>query len=357
MTYTNRFTFTNMPRFNLIERGLGYLNNIRKIDIDGNLVHAVIEGTNLYNVEGWIDFTNQKFRYYECSCPYTGDGHKSCKHIAALMLYLDLYINGGSIEDMFDSYVMDAIIAYTKLLEELRIITTSDTIINSLLNKKGSELRLNREYAIPYEVINKKLDDKTLVRCFRRLVSFRVLKEDKRDHSYFINKEYNNPYKVFFSKYHFLYADEDDYYRESYWGRNEKTVYKGFDVLTYYSCFMKKGIPADKELLYIDNDYEIICQDDESYNEENVIFKIDRHEMSVDALAYFIHSIKDKDRKDLLLSLLEEGKINYLNIEDHLDSYNAERNNSRIFQREYFIGREVKDLLDFEIPFFFSKAY
>ena len=117
MSYKNRFGFKQSVAFKYIIRGFEYLDRIRDFQMDGNIVHAKIYGTQPYDVCFAIDFKNRKIMYANCTCPYLNE-HKMCKHIAALMLYVDLHINGGSVKELCVYRLANVIVSKLKELNE-----------------------------------------------------------------------------------------------------------------------------------------------------------------------------------------------------------------------------------------------
>ena len=69
------------------ERGISYYNSgrITSVRLAGGAVRAVVEGTDMYNVELAWNGGDGKGEYY-CDCPYSYEGE--CKHVVAVLLHV-----------------------------------------------------------------------------------------------------------------------------------------------------------------------------------------------------------------------------------------------------------------------------
>ena len=73
----------------ILSRGKNYYKENRILDIwwQDDLVTAYIDGSEIYRIELRVDGKNLNSFY--CSCPYSEDGEYMCKHIAAVLYYLE----------------------------------------------------------------------------------------------------------------------------------------------------------------------------------------------------------------------------------------------------------------------------
>ena len=73
----------------ILSRGKKYYKENRILDIwcQDDLVTAYIDGSEIYRIELRID--DKKLNSFYCSCPYSEDGEYMCKHIAAVLYYLE----------------------------------------------------------------------------------------------------------------------------------------------------------------------------------------------------------------------------------------------------------------------------
>lgn len=74
---------------NILLRGKSYYKENRILDVwyQKNLITAYIDGSEIYRVELSLD-DKELYNFY-CSCPYSEDGEYMCKHIAAVLYYLE----------------------------------------------------------------------------------------------------------------------------------------------------------------------------------------------------------------------------------------------------------------------------
>ena len=73
----------------ILSRGKNYYKDNRILDIwcQQDLVTAYIDGSEIYKVE--IVVNNKELNNFYCSCPYSEDGKYMCKHMAAVLYYLE----------------------------------------------------------------------------------------------------------------------------------------------------------------------------------------------------------------------------------------------------------------------------
>lgn len=357
MGYYNRFTFTNMPSIKYVLRGMEYLSKIKSINIDGCFVSVDIQGTSIYHVDGWIDYSNMKFREQRCNCPYINDGHRNCKHIAAVMLYLDLYINGGNTFEMFNSFLCEAIIVYINKLDELRVPVTYENLYNALIDLDARKLSYNPSYYFPYSLLDRKIDNATLTNALDRMIRLNILGIDKRDRTLFSKNKYRNPYLKFFTKYGLLKGEDEydnEYYGEYYYGDYVPLINNGISLVVYYSLFEKDDGPNSD--FYLTDDYEVeIVEPPIDY--DKYIYRFTRFKLSLDALSYFINSIANVELMKYLLSLLEDNKLDQNILKETIYSYKNVLKRFLEFKKEYIIGKATEEALNYNLEFNYSSRF
>lgn len=73
----------------ILSRGKSYYKEDRILDIwcQQDLVTAYIDGSEIYKVK--LRVNDKEVSNFYCSCPYSEDGEYMCKHIAAVLYYLE----------------------------------------------------------------------------------------------------------------------------------------------------------------------------------------------------------------------------------------------------------------------------
>lgn len=110
----------------VFERGQNYRDEgrIQRLDRFGDLVTAVVRGSNLYDVT--VDFSSRSIDT-QCTCPYDGGG--DCKHVVAVLLDVAANPPDGDSEDIetvldevsaddLQEFVRDALAEYPNLREQ-----------------------------------------------------------------------------------------------------------------------------------------------------------------------------------------------------------------------------------------------
>ncbi len=122
----------------ILERGIDYFirNLVENVYVKDNIIEATVHGTEEYKVE--IAKDNDEIRDLSCNCPYA-DGGSNCKHMAAVLFYLEDKENTLAGKDIGESI--------GKLVEEADKIIIEDFLIDilkndeKLLNKFKSKLQ------------------------------------------------------------------------------------------------------------------------------------------------------------------------------------------------------------------------
>lgn len=116
----------------ILGRGIDYFtsNLVENVYVKDNIIEATVYGTEEYKVE--IVKHNEEIRNLSCNCPYA-DGENNCKHMAAVLFYLEDKENTLSGQDIGESI--------GKLVEEADLIIIKDFLIDIL---KNDEKLLNR---------------------------------------------------------------------------------------------------------------------------------------------------------------------------------------------------------------------
>lgn len=116
----------------ILGRGLDYFirNLVENVYVKDNIIEATAHGTEEYKVE--IVKKNDEIIELSCNCPYA-DGGNNCKHMAAVLFYLEDKGRALKIEDIETSI--------TKLVKEADSVLVED-FLNDIL--KNDEKLLNR---------------------------------------------------------------------------------------------------------------------------------------------------------------------------------------------------------------------
>lgn len=116
----------------ILGRGVDYFirNLVENVYVKDNIIEATVYGTEEYKVE--IVKDNEGIIDLSCNCPYT-DGGNNCKHMAAVLFYLESKENTLVVQDIEESI--------GKLVEEADRIIIKDFLIDIL---KNDEKLLNR---------------------------------------------------------------------------------------------------------------------------------------------------------------------------------------------------------------------
>ena len=116
----------------ILGRGLDYFicNLVTNVYVKDNIIEATVYGTEEYKVE--IVKKNDEIIELSCNCPYA-DGGNNCKHMAAVLFYLEDKERVLKIEDIETSI--------TKLVKEADSVLVEDFLIDIL---KNDEKLLNR---------------------------------------------------------------------------------------------------------------------------------------------------------------------------------------------------------------------
>ena len=83
------YDFENYFDSPVLSRGKSYYKENRILDIwyQDDLVTAYIYGSEIYRIE--LRVNDKELNNFYCSCPYSEDGEYMCKHIAAVLYYLE----------------------------------------------------------------------------------------------------------------------------------------------------------------------------------------------------------------------------------------------------------------------------
>ena len=87
--FLRNYNFEENYAPHILARGKSYFHERRILDIwcHDNFVTAYIEGSEIYKVE--LRATIDELTYFSCTCPYSEDGECFCKHVAAVLYYLE----------------------------------------------------------------------------------------------------------------------------------------------------------------------------------------------------------------------------------------------------------------------------
>lgn len=87
--FLKNYNFEDHFDLNILSRGKSYYKENRILDIwcQDNTVTAYIDGSEIYRIE--LRINDKGLNNFYCSCPYSEDGEYMCKHIAAVLYYLE----------------------------------------------------------------------------------------------------------------------------------------------------------------------------------------------------------------------------------------------------------------------------
>jgi len=352
MSYKNCFTFNYQMGFRLIERGFQYLYRIKSITIEGNLITATIKGTYDYNVSALIDFENRTLVETSCTCPYREE-HRYCKHIAALMLYADLYINGGTPYELENYYIAEGILFVLKEYERLSISPTLSNLTKTLINKSIHSTGFRPPHICTYSDNLSSVSEKRFNEALHMLEKNKIIKINK-GYITILQQNFKKDYFYFFAKYSLLisYDNDDDEYEDGYYYplEIEESNY-GVDMLFYGPILSKESktdIYLDVEDKAIYDEFDIM--DIPNYHIENPpIPKID---LSNHVIEKIIYSYPNEQTKGDLIEKYENNKLTFDDIvalKDNNKKYSNIKNN-------YFIGKLVDICLSCNIPMYFKQS-
>ena len=83
------YNFEDHFDLSILSRGKSYYKENRILDIwcQDDLITAYIDGSEIYRIE--LRANDKELNNFYCSCPYSEDGEYMCKHIAAVLYYLE----------------------------------------------------------------------------------------------------------------------------------------------------------------------------------------------------------------------------------------------------------------------------
>lgn len=369
MSYVNRFTFKHSIGFRLLERGFPYLKRIKKIEIDGNLVHATIEGTELYDVTALINYQERILSFPTCSCPYQKD-HRHCKHLGAIVLYLDLYLNGGSVYELENYIISEVALLILNNLDKYSIPLNGETILKAMVDKNIFTFGYDFGHIMFNSDIFNKLPEKRVIEALRMLERMHCIKIFKDENIKILKSQVpEKGYYSFFAKYSFLeatkeiweYEEDDDCYLERgdlgtyFYGKKQDEVDGGVDVVNEY------GLVADYRYLktYLDIENKVILDEIEYEDIENKDFysyvELPKFQLSNNIVEYLVGLLPDNENKTKVIELYEDNKLDY----DTLLGYLTPNLKSKInnIVKNYYIGKLVEFCLENRVHFYFRKSY
>lgn len=360
MPYKNRFSFKKSISFKYIMRGFEYLDRIHDFSIDGNIVHAKICGTKEYDVSFAIDFEKRNISFATCSCPYINE-HHTCKHIVALMLYVDLYINGASLDDLCAHHLASFIAENLKIMNKKMKIVRLEDLEKITIGKNIFYTNIRFNYAshsfLPLENVSQSM----FIYAIDILKKYDVIQTDNKGvvwSNVRLLKNYKNQYLPFYSKYSLLMGYGDyvyDYFHENkYYDENEEYYYskeikekeKGIDLIGYYSFFRNDDL-KNFTFLYDEKINDFIFDDEISFGSGRII-PVERYDLSNSFIEFFISSVNDEDDKEYYLNEYEKG-----NFSKQILSTKDRAKFSKL-QKNYYIGKGVEFCLKNKIDFWFK---
>lgn len=148
----------------ILSRGKNYYKENRILDIwcQDDLVTAYIDGSEIYRIELRVD--DKKLNSFYCSCPYSEDGEYMCKHIAAVLYYLEeneipeLEISNKK-EIKQEEHKSELSKIYDKMNYELRKISDRNGFVNYYNGRYYVDLISNVSYYIDDFIDNKEYNN------------------------------------------------------------------------------------------------------------------------------------------------------------------------------------------------------
>ena len=358
MGYYNRFTFKNIFSFKYVFRGIDYLDQISDFEINGNIVHAKIYGTKPYDVSFAINFFDKTIMFPKCNCPYT-ESHRNCKHILALMLYTDIYINGGSIEDLAIHFIANHIVQTLKVLNKTKEKVFLEDVKKMVINQDLNILDYDVGYKMPYLQLLKKVNLDQFREATEILIKQKVITIDKDDRVWTevrSAKNYKSPYYSFFAKYSLLeghgdyvydYWEHDEYYDENqpyYYSKDVRELTKGINLNEYASLFVSDNLGILFDLKH----QRLIFPDSDDYFDIYDCMDFPCLTIGNELVEFYISLINDEVLKSKIVSDYEGSHFK----EEELP--NNERTKYNKLKKNYIVGLATKYCLDNRINFYFD---
>ena len=205
--FLRNYDFEAYFDFAVLSRGKIYYKENRILDIwcQDDLVTAYIDGSEIYRVE--IRANDKELENFYCSCPYSEDGQYMCKHIAAILYYLEendipkLEIsNKKQVKQKKNKFELSNI--YDEMKYELRKISDRNGFVNYYNGRYFLDLISNVS-----NYINNFIDNKEYNNAFELIkYTYRFIKDTFMDGS---NGEFQDSlYLINESASKLLYNDE-----------------------------------------------------------------------------------------------------------------------------------------------------
>lgn len=368
MSYVNRFTFKHSIGFRLLERGYPYLQKIKKIEIDGNLVHAVIHGTYDYDVTALINFNERILSFPKCSCPYKQE-HRHCKHLGAIVLYLDLYLNGGSVYELENYIISEVAFSILINLYKYSIKLTGETILKAMVGKNLFSFGYDFGHIMYLSDTFSKLSEKRVIEAIRMLERMKCIKIH-RDETITLLRDTlpERGYYSFFAKYSFLEGHEDneeddeergffddEYDRDYFYGKQQEEVSGGINVTVEFPlvekfCNIKGFLDIENKIILDEFEYEDLGKV-APYD----YIELPKYELSNKIIEYIIGELPEGSTKNEVIQLYEDNELNYDNFIEYLTP--NLKSKFRNIVENYYIGKLSEFCLENNIHFYFPRPY
>ena len=133
--FLKNYNFEDYFESHILSRGKSYYKENRILDIwyQDDTITAYIDGSEIYRIE--LRANDEELNNFYCSCPYSEDGEYMCKHIAAVLYYLEendipeLEVSNKK-EEKQDKSKSELSKIYDKMNYELRKINDRNGFVN-----------------------------------------------------------------------------------------------------------------------------------------------------------------------------------------------------------------------------------
>ncbi len=257
--FLRNYDFEDHFESHILSRGKNYYKENRILDIwcQEDLIIAYIDGSEIYRIE--LRANDKELNNFYCSCPYSEDGEYMCKHIAAVLYYLEendipeLEISNKK-EIKQDKHKSELSKIYDEMNYELRKISDRNGFVNYYNGRYFVDLISN---------VSDYIDD------------------------FIDNEEYNNAFELIKYTYKFI----KDTFMDGSNGEFQDSLY-----LINESA---------SKLLYNDEYFDIFLDYTEDITSNNTL-----DDFSDSPLHAFILYVHDKDSAKKVVKILDEIELN-----------------------------------------------
>lgn len=215
-------------REHIRDRGYGYFldNSVEDLVIEGDSIHAVVWGTEAYEVQ--IDFSGRQIIGMHCSCPYAESG-ENCKHMAAVLYSWEekesLFIKTNNCAEMSGfNHSEDSGESETLSVEEV-VSKADEKIVREFL---ADLLRKDNQLLLQFKSFaGQKFGSEDIVRFKIRIDEIIEDMMERKDFNF------RHHYDLDDSYYDFIGALESFFYNDLNLLMNNGSIAQAFDMICY----------------------------------------------------------------------------------------------------------------------------